>query len=135
MISVEFPLKFPFVLQGEEMKALHARMQQTHEQHHAEVNALKYQMEQLGVGAQRGNEGAVHRIQRLEQENKQLQEAVSAHQAAARNSIEASGMQQQIKILQDELQKNVGKLTMGENAREKLESRLKKTEAHHVSLC
>ena len=63
----------------EEIKALHARMQQTHEGHLEESNALKYQIEQYKEqykGA--ANQGPL--IQKLTDENKKLKEAMAKNQ-------------------------------------------------------
>ncbi len=61
--------------QVEEIKALHARMQQSHEAHQEETNSLKFQLEQYKGAA---NQGPL--IQRLTEENNQLKEAVSKNQ-------------------------------------------------------
>lgn len=93
-MMLEGQSKMSLQKQGDEIAALHARMQQSHEQHQAENGALKYQLEQLS--AQIGGDGALHHLQRLEQENKQLQEALTQAQAAARNSMDSSNLQEQV---------------------------------------
>ncbi len=62
--------------QVEEIKALHARMQQSHEGHLEETNALKYQIEQYKNAA---NQSPL--IQRLTEENNKLKEAVKKNQS------------------------------------------------------
>lgn len=61
--------------QGQEVQALHARMQQTHEQHMAETNSLRIQLEQRGGQM---TEGQASLIQHLQEENRQLKEAANA---------------------------------------------------------
>ncbi len=63
--------------QKQEIEALHNRMMHTHEQHHAEINGLKMNMEQVQGQV---NEGQVAYVQRLEEENVQLKEANSQAQ-------------------------------------------------------
>ena len=73
IVSLEFQDKVE--MQVEEIKALHARMQQSHEAHLEESNTLKYQIEQYKSAA---NQGPL--IQRLTEENKQLKEAMAKNQ-------------------------------------------------------
>jgi len=54
--------------QEAEMQALHMRMHQSHEQHRAQVDTLRMQLEQLG------GQNQVALIQRLQEENRQLKE-------------------------------------------------------------
>ena len=60
-------------------QSLHARMQQTHEQHTAESNTLRMQLEQMkatrGHAVSDPNQTAI--IQQLRQENQQLTEAAN----------------------------------------------------------
>ena len=62
-------------MQVEEIKALHARMQQSHETHLVETNTLKHQIEQY-KGAT--NQGPL--LQKLADENKQLKDAMAQKQ-------------------------------------------------------
>ncbi|CAH1791612.1 unnamed protein product [Owenia fusiformis] len=99
-----------------EIQALHTRMQQTHGQHVAEMNAMQ-QNSQYG-------EGHAQLIQRLQEENKQLKEVASRKQSSEISPAQFAGMKNQLEIIKTELNSNVIKLNTSENAKRNLEQKV-----------
>ena len=69
---------YPLLLQSNEIDALRARMQATHEQHVGETQAMRTQLDQFKAAA--GGEDQRALVVQLRGENKQLKEAMAASQ-------------------------------------------------------
>ncbi|XP_064624143.1 ribosome-binding protein 1-like isoform X15 [Lineus longissimus] len=103
----------------QECLALQRRMQQAHEQHVQEMSKAKMQM---------GDGQAAMMVQRLQEENKQLKDAAGKAQMNSMPGPDTSGLQQQLKIVQGELNNNVIKLSALDNAKRALEQKVNRYE-------
>ncbi|XP_046372971.1 ribosome-binding protein 1-like isoform X11 [Haliotis rufescens] len=110
-------------LQEREIESLHARMQNTHQQHMRDSEALQSKVAQLETAGDRNV------IQKLQEEKKILSETLA--KTASEKTIspaEVNNLKQKVQIMEKELSSNAIKLNASENAKKSLEQKLAKFE-------
>ncbi|XP_067680832.1 ribosome-binding protein 1-like isoform X3 [Haliotis asinina] len=110
-------------LQEREIESLHARMQNTHQQHMRDSEALQSKVAQLETAGDRSV------IQKLQEEKKLLSETLA--KTASEKTIspaEVNSLKQKVQIMEKELSSNAIKLNASENAKKSLEQKLAKFE-------
>ncbi|XP_041353796.1 kinectin-like isoform X2 [Gigantopelta aegis] len=105
--------------QAREIEALHARMQQSHEQHQREIKSLQTTIHQYEQSNDRGM------VQKLQEEKKILTDTIA--KAAVPATAEVNSLKQKVQIMEKELASNVVKLNASEKSKSALEMQLAKS--------
>ncbi|XP_061167046.1 ribosome-binding protein 1-like isoform X4 [Saccostrea echinata] len=109
--------------QTQEIQALHARMQSTHESHLIENSRMQAHINKLEQQAQ--NQG---QLQQLKEENRKLKESYEKIKAEAIPPAEFNSLRQKVSIMENELSNNVIKLNSAEKAKNAAMSKCSKLE-------